>query len=94
MSYMKTRKPERHFAVPGKTHLKIEVIYAWVTTEPSGGEGIPAIATETGAIMPLVGADLDRIESFRYVAENMRKHTGYPVRLVRFSNREDLEELP
>jgi hypothetical protein len=44
--------------------------------------------------MPLIGADMDRIKSLRSRAEMVRRITGYPVRLVRFSARDDLEVLP
>ena len=43
--------------------------------------------------MPLVGADLDRIRSLRDYAVMTQRLTGYPVHLVRYSRREDLEKL-
>lgn len=85
--------PERLFAVPGKTDLEITAIFAWVVTQPNGGEGIAGI-TESGITMPLIGADVDRVRSYRWHALWLRKATGYGVRLVRFSSREDLEVLP
>jgi hypothetical protein len=92
---MKTERdePERLFGVPGKMNLRIEALYAWVVEEPEGGEGLPVINVR-GHTMPLVGADLDRIKSMRSFAEKTRRETGWPVRLVRFGAREDLEELP
>lgn len=89
-----SKKVEPIAAVPGKTDLPIKAIYAWVMTQPDGGEAIPAIATPDGLTMPLIGADVDRVNSFRRIAENMRRDVGYPVRLVRFGHREVLEELP
>lgn len=90
--------PERLFAVPGKTDLEITALFAWVVTQPDGGEGIAGITLdgpgESGVSMPLIGADVDRIQSYRWHAQWLRKATGYPVRLVRFSSREDLEVLP
>jgi hypothetical protein len=79
---------------PG-TGQSIEAIYAWVATEPDGGEGICS-AQQLGSnlVMPLVGADIDRIKSLRPHAEAVRRITGYPVRLVRFGSRDDLEVLP
>jgi hypothetical protein len=71
----------------------IDALYAWVATEPDGGEGV--CSAQLGDLhMPLVGADMDRIKSLRSYAEAVRAATGYPVRLVRFSRREDLEILP
>lgn len=73
----------------------IDALYAWVATEPDGGEGVcGAFIPDIVGTMPLVGADMDRIKSLRPYAELMRRTTGYPVRLVRFGSREDLEILP
>ena len=73
----------------------IEAMYAWVATEPDGGEGVCAMNIPAlGGMVPLIGADIDRIKSLRPYAEQTREITGYPVRLVRFSAREDLEVLP
>jgi hypothetical protein len=67
-------------------------LYAWVATEPDGGEGV--CSAQIGDIhFPLVGADMDRMKSVRDFAEIAHRATGYPVRLVRFSRRENLEEL-
>ena len=71
----------------------IDALYAWVATEPSGDEGVCG-AQIGDTHYPLVGADIDRVKSLRGHAELLREATGYPVRLVRFSRREDLEELP
>jgi hypothetical protein len=74
--------------------LTIDALYAWVATEKDGSEGVCAHMLPTMGMVPLVGADMDRIKSLRRFAENARALTGCPVRLVRFSMREDLEELP
>lgn len=71
----------------------IDALYAWVATEPDGGEGVCA-GSIGDMMMPLVGADIDRVKSLRGFAEHTRALTGYPVRLVRFSQRDDLEVLP
>lgn len=71
---------------------KITELYAWVCTEPDGGEGIPA-ANLGGMPMPLVGADKARIESLRPYAEDVAYQLGLPVKLVRFTNMEVLEHL-
>lgn len=70
----------------------IDAIYAWVATEPDGSEGVCAM-TVGGLMMPLIGADVDRIKSLRPHAEQTRALSRFPVRLVRFSRREDLEVL-
>jgi hypothetical protein len=71
----------------------ISALYAWVATEPDGGEGV--CSAQIGDVhFPLVGADMDRMKSLRPHAELIHRATGYPVRLVRFAHREDLEVLP
>lgn len=72
--------------------LTIDAIYAWVAIEADGSEGVCACQV-SGLMMPLVGADIDRIKSLRRYAEHTSAVTGCPVRLVRFSRREDLEVL-
>ena len=71
---------------------KIEEIWAWISDEGEGDEGI--IAARIGdSWMPLVGADKLRIESLRDIAEETAKSTGRPVNLIKFSVREDMEVL-
>lgn len=78
---------------PG-TRRKIETIAAWIAVEPDGGEGVIAVTMPNGLTLPLIGADEALIESFRQSAMEAHLRTGYPVRLVRFSLREVIEELP
>ena len=70
----------------------IDKLYAWVSDEGGGAEGV--IAWRFGdTMMPLVGADRDRIESFRGHAQKTAQLTGRKVRLVSFGTRVDLETL-
>jgi hypothetical protein len=46
----------------------IERLYAWVVTEADGGQGIPAFDRGDGLVLPMIGADSERIESLRPVA--------------------------
>lgn len=76
---------------------KIEKVFAWIATEPDGGEGV--IGHEImldGRLMfaPLVGADRARIESYRPHARNVAAQSGLPVRMVEFSVRTVLEDKP
>lgn len=74
---------------------KIDALYAWVASEPDGGEGVAAASIPgLGGMVPLVGADRARMDSLRPYAELVRQQTGFPVRLVRFSAREVIEDLP
>jgi hypothetical protein len=78
---------------PGKG-LSIDALYAWVVTEPDGGEGLAAINLPQLGWTPLIGADVDRMKSLRPYAEGLHRTSGQPMRLVRYSQREDLEILP
>ena len=70
----------------------IEAVYAWVAEEPDGSEGIIAVKLKD-QWHPLVGADPERIESFRDAAMSIHHTTLMPVRLLRFTTREILEEF-
>lgn len=89
----------RHFD-DGNTRKPITELWAWVSTEPDGGEGIIAASlpdpiTREPVVMPLVGGDRERVESpfMRRVAMATRISTARPVRLVRFTTREVVETL-
>jgi hypothetical protein len=71
----------------------IEAIYAWVAEEPDQSEGIIAVKLTT-SWAPLVGADRERIESFRDAAMHIHQTSMIPVRLLRFTTREILEDYP
>ena len=72
--------------------LYIEKLFAFVVANPEG-EGVIGMRTPNGNWIPLVGADKERIESLRDVAEGTAKASGRPVRLVEFSVRKDLEVI-
>lgn len=76
----------------GAEPKKITEIFAWICTEPDGGEGIPAVSHD-GLALPLVGADRARIESLRPYAQRVAHELGLPVRLMRFSGMEVLEQI-
>lgn len=71
--------------------LKIDELYAFIAEEPDG-EGLAA--HQLGAMMmPLIGADAARVDSLRALAQHVADQTGRPLRLCRFSVREELEEI-
>lgn len=66
---------------------KVEELWAWIITEENGGEGIAACEMALDGhrfMMPLVGADLDRIRSLQPQAYLVAQRTGLPVQLKRF----------
>lgn len=74
------------------TGQKIEKIYAWVATEEDGGEGILGVQL-TDVFMPLVGADLERMESFRGYATAIGRVSNRPVALKVFGKGVVVDEL-
>jgi len=72
---------------------RIEEMWAWLSTDPSDGEGVIGYRTGDGWWMPLMGADRERIESYRWHADLCRRATGRPVILARYSQRTDVEVI-
>jgi hypothetical protein len=70
----------------------ITEIWAWICEDTPGSEGLPG-ASIGGTFMPLIGSDRQRVESMRDFAVAVRIGTGRPVKLVRFTQREDVETL-
>ncbi len=72
---------------------KITELYAWVL-EDSGpdDEGIAGWKFDD-SWLPLVGADMPRADSLREVALGISKITGKPIKLVKFTNRIELENI-
>lgn len=80
------------------TGIRITEIYAFIAIDPrDDNEGIPAISGpwQDGqeVMMPLVGADRERIISLLSLAQDLCTRSGKPMRLVRFSQMEILETL-
>ena len=71
----------------------ITTLYAWVATEPDGGEGVCSMILPNGMHMPLIGADRARVESLRSAAERTRRMSGYPVKLKMFSSGVVIDEI-
>lgn len=71
---------------------KIERLYAWIVTDDTGEDGIPAMASSMGP-MPLIGSDKARIESLRPAAMAAARSGNMPLRLVEFTGAVTLEEI-
>ena len=72
-----------------KNKLVIETITVFVTVDKDGNEGL--IAQKFGDNwMPFVCADPERIESLLPIAIAMKKQTGIPFKILKFSTREDV----
>lgn len=72
---------------------KIDEMFAYIQLDPlDNTEGVIAFLAESGW-MPMVGADMSRVEYLRPMAQKIADETGRPVQLVKFSTREELEML-
>ena len=75
---------------------RIKEMYAFIVEDTGpddeGVVAIPSISREHAPIwVPLVGADMARVDSLRPLAEDIGRQSGKKVTLVHFSNRRDLE---
>lgn len=79
---------------PGAPGFRLQTVTAFVAVDESDdSEGIISFWDALqGAHMPMIGADQARIESLKPIAQEVARATGQPVKLVRFSVREDVEE--
>jgi hypothetical protein len=65
--------------------LTISEIWAWVSVEADGSEGIPASSRLLrGQMVPLLGADEARIRSLQTEAEAIADFTNTGLKLMRF----------
>ncbi len=70
---------------------KIEVMYAFVAVEKEpDDEGVAAV--RFGDVwMPLVGADMARVEALKPLAQKLVNLTGKKITIIKFTNRETIE---
>lgn len=73
--------------------FRIETVVAFVAHDGDDDEGIMGFLQPDGTWMPMIAADEERIRRLRPIAEDQAKATGQQVKLVRFSQREDLETI-
>ena len=88
-------RPDGRTDAPGAPGFRIETLHAFIAVGPEdNSEGIVShFNPATGFHEALIGADQARIESHRPLIEALVRQTGQPVKLVRFSVREDVEEF-
>lgn len=70
--------------------LKIDQMFAFIAKDLDGSEGIPAVIAPGGTAMPLVGADMDRVQSLLPIAQKMATERNITITLVKFSQRDDI----
>jgi len=82
------------FHQPKNTMPRIDRIWAVLSVdEADGNEGVVAAPTLTGMLMPLIAADPARLKDIMPLARNIATATGRRLRLVKFTMREEVEEI-
>lgn len=71
--------------------LYIGTLFAFIATDADGSEGITAFEGPDGVMYPMVGADMERVDDLKPIAQAIAKASDTPIHLVRFSKREVLE---
>jgi ABC-type branched-subunit amino acid transport system ATPase component len=72
--------------------FKITEMFAFIATEKDGTEGVMGMMSENGWV-PLVGADMDRVESIKPIVQGIAQSSGVNITLAKFSVRENLEVI-
>ena len=78
---------------------RIEEMYAFIAEDKGPqDEGVIAIQSLAGddgqtLWLPLVGADMSRVNSLRPIAQGIGRKIGKKVTLAHFSNRQDIEVI-
>ncbi len=71
---------------------KITEMYAFIAEEGPEDEGIIAMIVGD-KWMPMLGADMKRMESLRPIAQNVATITGKKIILAKFTTRTNMEEI-
>jgi hypothetical protein len=78
----------------GEPDLKIEAMFAFVAQGPEG-EGIMGASVFIQGremMMPLVGADMDRVKSLLPYAQEVSRVSSKPFKIYRFDNKTDITD--
>jgi hypothetical protein len=74
--------------------VKLEYIWAYVSEDDKGDEGLCGWLDErTKQYLPMIAPDKERLASLRPLAEIIAKQTNKKVKVLKFSVREDVEEI-
>jgi hypothetical protein len=70
----------------------IEEMYAFISYDKDNNdEGICAFQSSYGVWIPMVGANMARVESLKPMAKQIANMTGKKIKICKFSTREVLE---
>ncbi len=75
------------------THLRIDKLWAYISRDERGNEGLCAATMPNGMLLPLIAADQARLESLTPIAEALAKHAKFSIHLVEFTGRTELRTI-
>jgi hypothetical protein len=74
-----------------KGQQRIDQCFAFIVLDDDGTEGVPAFYEPTlGVLLPMMGADLARVENLRPLAESDPGLRGKRITIAKFSHRETI----
>ena len=72
---------------------RIDAVWAFLAVDKeTGNEGVCGVRSIEGQWLPAIGADLKRVESLKPAVRTLADVHGVKIRLVKFSQREVIEE--
>jgi hypothetical protein len=72
---------------------KITEIFAFVSIgDDPDDEGVMAFQTNDGIWMPMVGADMTRVNQLKPMADRISKTTGKPYKILKFKIENEIEK--
>jgi hypothetical protein len=77
-----------------KPDLKIDCLYAYIA-QSKDGEGVMGMSLPIDGrmtMLPMVGADVDRIKSLLPIAKQIADQSGFTFRIYKFENKVDITE--
>lgn len=71
----------------------IDNLYAFISVDENGNEGILGASLPPGQVLPLVFSDMSLSDKMRDIAKGIAVHTDKTIKLVKFSNKEYVEDI-
>lgn len=88
---MSNERPYGLYRQDDNTMPRIDSIWAFVSIDPvDKNEGVVTVAIGN-TMMPMIAADEERLAYLKPIAEGMTVFSGMKIKLVKFSQREEVE---
>lgn len=76
-----------------KNHLRIDAVWAFVSVDENGDEGLVAAPLPGFGLTPLIAADEKRLNSLIPLAESIAAKTKMTIKLIRLGTREEVRVI-